>query len=436
MEATIGAVQTDTLIGPLSLGLADSPGASYITQRRDASHYSAIPSCSYSGVNVLRVVVASSTEWADVANSYLAFTIQNEANAPLKFTSQPHIIFSRLQVRCGGQEIEDIQLYNRLAEQFQAYQSTENRLNQSYYGLPINMDNASADATVNPNLWKSEQHKPVAIAPNGSARVCMTLPLSSVFGSSMKKWWPCWAVSGGLELLLTLSPPATHCEGGSNSLAYRLTDITLNCPMYTLDSALQEKYFASLARGDALLIHSQQMSNNEVFLSPSQGSFSVSLNRPVSRLASVFVSWCRELSAADIAGGRNYANCFDFFPEAAQGYEHQLAIASKHYPEMPVKGVAESWFRLQQTLGVSTSLAHSVGCSYSDYISKTHMIAYDTEKISMASSTGASTQGQELRIEVKNLQPNDGSVQMKRAYVTMHSEVILEIRAGSVTKLD
>ena len=65
------------------------------------------------------------------------------------------------------------------------------------------------------------------------------------------------------------------------------------------------------------------------------------------------------------------------------------------------------------------------------------MIAYDTEKISMASSTGASTQGgQELRIEVKNLQPNDGSVQMKRAYVTMHSEVILEIRAGSVTKLD
>ena len=64
------------------------------------------------------------------------------------------------------------------------------------------------------------------------------------------------------------------------------------------------------------------------------------------------------------------------------------------------------------------------------------MIAYGTEKISMASSTGASTQGQELRIEVKNLQPNDGAIQMKRAYVTMHSEVILEIRAGSVTKLD
>ena len=92
MEATLGGAQEDTLIGPLSLGLADSPGASYITQRKDASHYSAIPSCSYSGVNVLRVVVASSTEWADVANSYLAFTIQNEANAPLKFTSQPHII--------------------------------------------------------------------------------------------------------------------------------------------------------------------------------------------------------------------------------------------------------------------------------------------------------------------------------------------------------
>ena len=69
MEATLGGAQEDTLIGPLSLGLADSPGASYITQRREASHYSAIPSCSFTGVNVLRVVISSATEWADLSNS-------------------------------------------------------------------------------------------------------------------------------------------------------------------------------------------------------------------------------------------------------------------------------------------------------------------------------------------------------------------------------
>ena len=87
MEATIAQQMDDQLLGPLSLGLSDSPGASYITQRRDATHYSAIPSCSYAGVNVIRVVISSATEWADFSQGYLNFTIQNDQNAPLQFVS-------------------------------------------------------------------------------------------------------------------------------------------------------------------------------------------------------------------------------------------------------------------------------------------------------------------------------------------------------------
>ena len=439
MEATLGGVQEDALLGPLSLSLADSPGASYIVQRRDSTTHSAIPSCSYAGVNVLRISLSSSTEWADLANGYLSYTIQNEANAPLQFIGQPHVSFSRLRILAGGQEIEDIQDYNRLCEMLQNFQSSETRLNASYHGLPTQMAMVQADATHadNPNLWRSEDHQPMAISNNGSARVCVQFPLSAILGSANKKWMPLYAINGGLEILLTLANPTTHLKTGLNSSAYRLTDIAYNCPMYTLDSALQEKYFQSLAKGDALLIHSQQFSHNEIFLTPSQGSFAVSLNKPVSRLATVFISFVRELSAADIQGGQTYVNTFDMFSDAAQTIEHQLQIGSKNYPEMPVRGVSESWLRLMQALGVSQSLAHSLGVSYYDYISKSFVLAYDTEKVSLAHATGVSTQGgQELRLSVKNLQPNDGSVQMKRAYIATHQDVIFEIRAGSVTKLD
>ena len=64
--------------------------------------------------------------------------------------------------------------------------------------------------------------------------------------------------------------------------------------MVTLDSALHEKYFASLARGDAMLIHTKCWSHHEMFVTPSQGSFEVSLDKPLSRLATAFVSYAKE----------------------------------------------------------------------------------------------------------------------------------------------
>ena len=436
MEATLSGAQEDVLINSLSLGLSDSAGASYVTNRREATHHSAIPICSYQGVNVLRIVISSATEWAALNEGYLAFTIQNDDSAnALQFVSQPHIIFSRLQVRCGT-ELEDIADYNRLCEMFLPYQSAENRLNNSYYGLPTKMANLNADATQNPELWTANGHVPEEIGAGESRKVCMTMPLSSIFGQANRKFWPCWATNSGLELLLTLSDPASHVVTTGKSVNYKLTDIRFVCPMLTLDSSLQEKYFASLARGDALLVHTKQFSSNEIHLVPSQGSFSVSVNRPVSRLATVFASYSTEITSASPAGVK-YCNNFAFFETARSAYEHQLTCGSKMYPEMPVKGIGESWIRLMAALGVQSSLAHSIGVSYSDYVTNRHVISFDMEKIAQAAATGTSTQaGNEIRLDVKGLQNNDGTVQMKRAWIVCHYDQIVEIRAGAVSVLN
>ena len=433
MEATVSTVQSDALIGPLSLGL-DQNGASYVTQKREATVHSAIPSCSFNGVNTLRLNLASATEWADVSSAYMTFKIVNESAAlPLEFIGQPHVIFNRMQVRVGGALLEDITNYNRLCEQMYALQGTQKRLNAAQYGLPTDMTAV--------NLFESLDHKPTAISAGGSARVCMTMPLSSVFGASQHKYLPLYAfTAGGVELQFTMDDPTNYLvslkAGQAQSTSFRIEEIQLHCNMVTLDSALQEKYFASLARGDAMLIHTKCWSHHEMFVTPSQGSFEVSLDKPLSRLATVFVSYAKEKSAADKAGGSSYVNSFDFFSDNEQNYETQLQIGASRIPEFPTKGIAEAWLRFQSALGVQNSLAHPLGVSFEDYRSSHHSIAFDTEKVPMASNTGVNTNGLQMRLDVKNLQNADGSQQIRRVYMALHSDCIFEIRAGGVSKLD
>ena len=81
--------------------------------------HSAIPSCSYNGVNTLRLLLSDAVSWADPSSMYISFNIVNEdASSPLEFIGQPHIMFDRVRVRAGGQELEDVALFNRLSQQF------------------------------------------------------------------------------------------------------------------------------------------------------------------------------------------------------------------------------------------------------------------------------------------------------------------------------
>ena len=433
MEATVSTVQADALIGPLSLGL-DQNGASYVTQKREATVHSAIPSCSFTGVNTLRLNLASATEWADVSSAYMTFKIVNESTtAPLEFVGQPHVIFNRMQVRVGGTLLEDITNYNRLCEQMYVLQGTQKRLNSAQYGLPTNMTGV--------NLFESLKHKPEAIPALGSARVCMTMPLSAVFGASQHKYLPLFAfTSGGVELQLTMDDPTNYLVSMKDTVAqstsFRIEEIQLHCNMITLDSALQEKYFASLARGDAMLIHTKCWSHHEMFVQPSQGSFEVSLDKPLSRLATVFVSYAKEKTAADKAGGESYVNSFDFFSDNEESYETQLQVGATRIPEYPTRGIAEAWLRFQSALGVQNSLAHPLGVSFQDYRDKHHSIAFDTEKVPLASNTGVNTNGLQLRLDVKHLENTAGTEQIRRVYMALHSDCIFEIRAGGVSKLD
>jgi hypothetical protein len=105
-------------------------------------------------------------------------------------------------------------------------------------------------------------------------------------------------------------------------------------------------------------------------------------------------------------------------------------------PSFPQRALRKHGLHFQSALGVQTSLAHPLGVSFEDYRSRHHSIAFDTEKVPMASNTGVNTNGLQMRLDVKNLQNADGSQQIRRVYMALHSDCIFEIRAGGVSKLD
>jgi len=244
-------------------------------------------------------------------------------------------------------------------------------------------------------------------------------------------------LSGGIEILLQMSNPLSHLiHGETDSKTYHLENIEAKVGMLMIDSQLQEKYFEQLSSGSSLLIHSKAWHCAESFLSASSGSFDCTFTRPYARLCTVFASFSTEKSAEDLKQGRTYVNSFDFFSEASNAVTSQLQIGTARYPENSVKGVAQAWFRLRQALGVALSMAHSLSVDRNGYTSTQHVQGWDVEKLSMVSATGVNTNSSEIQLQVTGLTNADNSLQMKRAYLCFHHEVVFSIAAGQVSRMD
>lgn len=171
----------------------------------------------------------------------------------------------------------------------------------------------------------------------------------------------------------------------------------------TLDSALQEKYFAQLASGGTLLLEAAQFHSSEIFLFGNQsGQLAASLNKPVSRLNSVFCSFVPVLSPADKLAGKQVVNTFQGYDDFAYSRDNltlQLDIGSTSYPMRPVHGYSDAYFRLLRAMGIVASQAHTIAASRRDFNTNSFCLGIDTEKVSTVASSGHNVQGVETRID-------------------------------------
>ena len=130
---------------------------------------------------------------------------------------------------------------------------------------------ANAPLAAGPQLISVEQIKPELIPAGEKRRVVMRLTMSSVFAGS-DKWLPAFALNGGIRVQLTLDAAANVVKvndavgNPTQSNQFQIEAAVLLWDAVTMDSALQEKYFAQLASGGTLLLEATQFSTSEMFL--------------------------------------------------------------------------------------------------------------------------------------------------------------------------
>ena len=130
VEATANSIE-DYLIDGLSFKL--QPGASYVTDRRSVSYFTAGSNIyqSGSGARVIRINLTGDG-WLDPSTIRMLFTLRNNDNDAakvLRTIGGPWSFFRRVRCLCGGAIIDDIDFYNRVHEQMHILSSKLNRDN-------------------------------------------------------------------------------------------------------------------------------------------------------------------------------------------------------------------------------------------------------------------------------------------------------------------
>ena len=455
--------QEDFLLPNLLLGVA--PQASYVKQRRNATVHSAIASCSPGGVTTAKWTLSSATEWMDASSVVVSFIVQNnDAAKVLKpGTVGAHCLFERCTLRAGGQVIEDMDHYGRMCEAFERCVPAEKRVVYGALGFGQTMAMTAAAATqaaanmtiaeagaerlVTPQIFSGGLgHVPKDIPANvggaGSKRVFMRLPLSGLMQS--KKWIPLWAIAGGIEVLLTLAPAADAMVSGApiagaggpftNSMDYQLRDLRIEADFVQIDPALDEQYRQNLEEGGSLKLHLKTWDLSQQFLGQANaGNADITVQKSLSRLATIFANFAPELEDADKQAGALYCNTFLMYPQAEETLESHVTIGARRFPDYPNKGTTEHYWRLLNALGVALSLPHSINVDYESYKTNSFLVGADVEKAPMVMSSGENTTGgQELALHIKNFTDGAGSVP-RRAFIALHHEIIVDIQIGGLS---
>jgi len=435
METDLSANE-DFLLPNIRLGL--QPQASYVKSRRNATVHSSIATASPGGVSTIKWTLSSSTEWLDPESVILSFTVQNgEAKLLKPSTVGAHCMFERLQIRAGGQLIEDIDHFARTTEIFERCVPVEKRINYGGLGFGQSKVLTVANNIATPQLFVGGVHTSTPIGNNLSKRVFMRLGLSGLLHS--KKWIPLWAIAGGIEILLTLAPALDAIVPGvpvggvyPNSVQYSLGDLRMAADMVSLDPTLDEQYKTSLLEGGGLKLHFKTWNVTQQYLPAGNGgNMTLTLSKAYSRLANVFCNFAAELTPAETQGGEMYTNSFKMYPEASETLESYLTVGSRKFPDFPNRGLAEHYWRLMTSLGVALSLPHSINIDSESYANNTFLMGVELEKAPMVAASGENTTGgQEIAVHVRGFA--NGADVVRRAFIILHHEVIMDIMAGGI----
>ena len=428
---------------------------SYITLRKSVTFWPTGDNIykANSGTQVIRFL-STNDNWLDPSTVRVMFNlVNNDATSTkmLRTISGGWSLFRRIRIMCQGTLIEDFD-YNRTHEMFEVLTSLHNRDNDDIENFGYRAD------TVAPGTAHSVTSLP-GIA--GSSYQTVGFKLCSGILNQPKmlplKYMP---LTIELELVNNANDPIVTPGVDSvftttnTSNDWQIENVQLKCDICNLDNSLQNNYDSHLLSGKSLPI------NYNTYITQSQAitgqDVGVSLNRAITRLKSIFVTF-HKAQAKDSSGviipnaitDSTHKEWFNFLHPMDnatnllydKGYEieYQIQIGSKLFPEYPVRSLSESYAQLKKCLGILGSNFHSVSISPLQYRTDHFIIGCDTEKALQAGFTGLNTrQGDLLSIKIKAMDKSTLSTSKMpdTMYIVLHSDQIMEISDQGVQVFD
>ena len=193
-----------------------------------------------------------------------------------------------------------------------------------------------------------------------------------------------------------------------------------------LDSDLQNSYASHLLSGKSLPIHFSSYATNVQTATGKDNSLSIA--RSFTRLKSVFVTM---LHADGTDVNDKVANYF-YHPMNATydkdaEVEFQLQLGSAVYPQYPIRSLAEAFYSLRTTLGITSS--GSVNISKRFFMHNKFVLATDLEKLLGASFTGYNSRsGDLLTIKLCNAWAGSNTASApSQVHTILHYDSVLSI---------
>ena len=473
---SIAAASDDMLIPGLNFKLPQ--GASYVSQRRFSTFFPQGSNIySTTGTRLIRFVLSDATNLLDLSTFRLAFQLSNTDGANyLQPTGHPGMCwFQRCRIYVGGCLCEDILLANRVSGMLNKLKPPARLWSEALELL------GQASETPGTTSWVAGHMSGPYLAPlgPGTSRTIIT-PIFSGLLQTHYLLPGRFPITIELELVnnpsqcLAAGDPygSTGTTARTFSQSFSMQNVRILCDVVTVDNAVQEELSRVLLSGGALPMHFSSYSStmhNLQLTSNANQSWSVTLSRAFSRIKDIWVTFDSDASHGQIATeSSNFLNWHGkpdwnvygdnnlYNTASGEGWRFQMTTGSLIFPDLPMSSSQEAWYQLSKVLGMASNI-EGVGIPPGEWLGTNFILSLDMEKMAsspgsgMAAFTGLSTRnaGDTLRFAFDNVTPYQapgtpttlqtnralGSVP-QRMYITLHMDLVLEMRAEGCVLLD
>jgi hypothetical protein len=373
--------------------------ASYIVSRSQTRTTCPTPVLSSNGVRTAKISIVDGN-FLDLSTCWFSFIVRNTSTDahPLQPTDAiPSNWFRRCIVKVNGAVVDDVLHMNRVEQQIERFVSTNKKRNWGDAG----------------HGWETLDDTGIGVSKkikNGQARRVTWRPLSLGFLQA-QKLLPCLGgAASGLTFEFELEDATKAClDAANHSTKWQLESFSCHIDSVQCTSEFTASMADMLIRGESILIPYSTNVCDVQFLQVG-GSYTLSLAKQYSRLATVFVS----LGVADDNTSVHTKEANNFFlsrnakvPGAGELATY-IQIGNQRWPVFDQEGTKEAFHRLIQATGTWNSTAHAICIGADAYegvnaedlkadgtaataADATHWIAgYDLESLPQAQSTGHS----------------------------------------------